>query len=341
MEKQKNGREIAVSAKSSTRDEELLTIVVAAATRNRPAMVSKMLESWLKLIQPKGTNIVYLVVENDTEPRCLNLVNSYSVKFSGRIHYVMEPTPGIPFARNKAAKFAIEHGAGLLAFIDDDEIAKNDWLDKLVDAYRSSDANLLGGPVLAAGPPQGLSFIGTLIYSGAVDRYQRKAQKAAQSALRGGNQSAKIVTGNWMSELETFTKHNVWFDQKLQFTGGSDSKFCWDVMSKGLKTLWVSEAIAYESIPKERLTFAYQYRRGRDQSNNHFTHKIKRQKFSRLTVILTVPLRILILIALCASLPFNRGKRLLDVARGLGWISGRFGALLGQKSELYRDTTGS
>ena len=46
-------------------------------------------------------------------------------------------------------------------------------------------------------------------------------------------------------------------------------------------------------------------------------------------------------VALAIAVPLTRGQTLLPLARGMGWIAGRVGALFGRRSSLYRNVTGS
>ena len=54
----------------------------------------------------------------------------------------------------------------------------------------------------------------------------------------------------------------------------------------------------------------------------------------------SLPLRLALVLALAVALPFTQGRTLLPLARGLGWIAGRIGAVLGTRSRLYQNVTG-
>lgn len=323
-------------------EEGKLKVLVAVATRQRPEMLSRLLDSLAALEAVPGVHAEFLVVENGPKGESEDILRRWATALDGaKLRYVHEPKIGIPFARNRAAQAAIESGADLLAFIDDDELAAPDWLARLIAGYRRSGARLIGGPVLAAPPPDGLDWIGRMVYVGAAARYVRKAQKAAQRAGEKDGTRVTVTTGNWLGEVSLFSEDNIWFDETMKFTGGSDSRFFWDVTARGIQTAWVADAIAYEMIPKERLSLSYQYQRGRAQSNTHFLRKLEVSKTAILGLFISIPVRFIFVLGMAASLPFNRGARLLDIARSLGWISGRLGALFGQRSSLYQNITGS
>ena len=149
-----------------------------------------------------------------------------------------------------------------------------------------------------------------------------------------------IVTTNWLAELSLFTAHGIWFDEALRFTGGEDAEFSAETKRRGLPLGWVPDAPVYETVPRDRLTFVYQYRRGRDQSNIHFRRKLQRNRWMMLSVLFLVPVKLVGAIVLGLGVPLTGGYTLLEFARTSGWIAGRISALFGIRSELYLKVTG-
>ncbi|MGA9253598.1 MAG: glycosyltransferase, partial [Roseobacter sp.] len=142
-----------------------LKVVVSALTRRRPEMLGSLIGSWGTMDIPDNTQIVLLIVENDDAPRSAEHVAKYGTLENGTdVTYVHEPELGIPFGRNRAAKEAIAIGADLLAFVDDDEIVAKDWLVQLIDAYRTSEAVLIGGPLRIKKTERTLSFVDGLMH---------------------------------------------------------------------------------------------------------------------------------------------------------------------------------
>lgn len=73
-----------------------------------------------------------IVVENDETPSCKELVYEFSDTCPYPVVYVHEPVRGIARARNVAIEAALNSGAEWIAFIDDDEVADQDWLAALM-----------------------------------------------------------------------------------------------------------------------------------------------------------------------------------------------------------------
>ncbi|MEP0963284.1 MAG: glycosyltransferase [Roseobacter sp.] len=320
---------------------ESLTIVVASLTRRRPEMLSALIGSWGELDLPELTQVHFLIVENDDEPLSASTIENFGTLPNGtQVQYAHEPELGIPFGRNRAAKEAINHGADLLAFVDDDEIVAKDWLAEMILAYRNSDAILIGGPLRVKESARHLGFLDSLMDKCITRRYLRKETRAARRADLTGTPGVTIVTNNWLAETALFTNHGIWFDEKMRFTGGTDSKLCAQVKSAGLPTAWAEKAAVYEEIPLERLAVSYQFKRGRDQSSTNYHRKLESKPSAKFNVLVSVPIKIVIIAGLIVALPFTGGRTLLDVVRTSGWVAGRFDTLLGRRSDLYKTVTG-
>ena len=269
------------------------------------------------------------------------LVEELQIKLNGpELHYLLESSIGIPAARNRAIKFAIEVEADLLAFIDDDEVAGESWLIELIKAYRSSNAVLLGGPVLAAPPPQAAGRAARFMHLAIATRYERKANRGKGLASKGRDRDVTITTGNWLGCTELFTRHGLRFDEEMRISGGSDAAFFAEVKRRALPVKWVPTAIVREIVPLERLSPYYQYRRAFNQSNASFRRKLDRSKFHALSLVITIPLRSIGVAILALAIFPSAGMTLLPTLRGMGWIAGRLAAMLGRRSDLYLKTTG-
>lgn len=318
-----------------------LTITVAVLTRQRPRMLDGLIDSFAALRIPPDCTVRFLVVENDEAPHSRHVVeNRQGTLPGGALDYVLETEPGIPFGRNRAASEAIAAGHDLLAFVDDDEVVAEDWLIHLIAGYRDSGAALIGAPLGIHPPQDDLSWTQRRMHDCIRRRYARKESRAARRADLSGTPGVTIVTNNWLAETRIFRDHGIWFDEAMRFTGGTDSKLSAEVKKAGLPTAWVANAHVHEIVPPERLTFAYQFARGRDQSNTNFRRKIDASGSARWSVLVSVPLKALSAVVLAALLVPTNGRTMLDLARTTGWIAGRVGALFGSRSALYARTTG-
>lgn len=319
----------------------VLDVVVAVLTRDRPKMLTALLLSLSKLGAPDNCHVKFVIVENNETNEQEALVASLQSAFlEGTVNYTFEPRLGIASARNRAAREAIRFGADLLVFVDDDETVPTDWLVRLIDGYRKSRAALLGAPVRAAPLIGSHSWAERLMHRNISRRYLRNEKRAARRASLDATPRTTIVTNNWIGEVSLFTNYNIFFDEDLNWSGGEDTKFYSDVKSLGLKTGWVRDAPLFETIPRDRLTFRYQYIRAKDQSNTSFSKKLKANKRAIYTLPVSLTIKTTGMLILLLLMPATLGATYLSFCRTSGWVAGRIAAIRGEEADHYRTVTG-
>lgn len=314
-----------------------LQVVVATITRRRPRMLAALLRSWSELERPRDCSCTFLVVENDERPTVGMPDTLAGAWEDAELLYFREPHQGIPIARNRACRIALERNADVLLFIDDDETADRRWLVNMVEAYRRTGSGLIGGPVEPVPPPEPLTFWQRVVFRGVRDRL---ARKYARTQLYGLD-ATTVVTSNWLADISLIAKYGLSFDERLRLTGGSDAKFCHDARLAGVRVGWASDAVVRETISADRLSLRYQFRRARDQSNVSLRRKIERNSDSLWWVPVSVALRTAGAGLQILLIPITRGSSLVPVARSLGWIVGRVSVFWGATSSHYRETTGA
>jgi GT2 family glycosyltransferase len=116
---------------------------ISICTHGRPDALKRCLQSLddLGLTGAIGGTRVIVVDNAPNDDRTAQVVHS----FPG-VKYVVEPKPGLDFARNRAIQ---EGSADLLAFLDDDVIVDACWLQGLREAWAANpDAAAFTGPIL-------------------------------------------------------------------------------------------------------------------------------------------------------------------------------------------------
>lgn len=318
-----------------------LSLTVATLTRNRPKMLNALLTSLHAMEKPENCSINIIVVENNELANEQKNIECWAQRFRGiTLDYALETKLGISFGRNRAANCALDNNADLLIFVDDDEEVAVDWLKNLISGYRNSNALLMGGPLRVGPVLDGAGYIQNIIHGNIAARYLRNERRAAKKADLNQTDGVTIVTNNWLADVRIFKDHNIWFDDELHFSGGEDTRFFHDVIDRGLVTGWINNAYVYETIPLDRLDFNHQMKRSRDQSNTNFRRKL--DKGSKHLVLLPFSLifKSLTIFGIVILMPITGGRMLLSLARSLGWVAGRIGAILGHSSQYYSQTTG-
>lgn len=308
-------------------------VVIAVLTYRRPDTLARLLRAVGVLDPVADARRTLLVIDNDAGQSARKLVSSAALG-SINVKYVVELSRGIPFARNRALTEAESMGADFLCFIDDDEYPARDWLTQLMHTQRSTGAQLVGGPVRVAPADDSVGWWKSFVNTSLASRALRKEAKTAKAVLAGNKYT--IVTNNWLADLRWLADRNMRFDERHRYSGGSDTAFFRACLGNGCTIAWSSGAIVYETILPERLSLAYQYKRGMAQSTNHFHMKTEEgSRPGNVCVTVGVALARAALGVVLLVFPVYGRASPVTAIRSIGWGMGRLNALRGGRSNLY------
>lgn len=221
------------------------TSVVIPSYR-RPDDLARAVDS---VLAQQGVTTPYeiLIVDNDPAGSAAPVAAAKAAQSTVPVRYVHEKRPGISHARNTGVAAA---KGRYLAFLDDDEEAAPDWLARFLDTLQRFGADAAVGPVLPRFPSA----------AGAVDDYRRCVY----------TRDARVPTGTkllrWNIGNSIFDKARCFatpepFLPRLGRTGGEDTVFLRQLTRRGSTMVWCGEAVAWESVPAERLAADYLLRR--------------------------------------------------------------------------------
>jgi succinoglycan biosynthesis protein ExoM len=88
---------------------------------------------------------IIVVVDNAPGGLSAAVCDSFRSALPAELVYIEEPIRGIPNSRNRAVRVGLESGADAIAFIDDDDMPQEDWLQKLLGTQAESQAGLVFG----------------------------------------------------------------------------------------------------------------------------------------------------------------------------------------------------
>ena len=114
---------------------------VVVATRDRPDDLRRCLES---LIRQRTRRRVELIVVDNNPPS--GVTPAVTRDFPG-VKLIAEPRPGLSYARNAGI---LESSSQIVVATDDDVIADEDWIEKLVAPFGQDDVMVVTGNVLPA-----------------------------------------------------------------------------------------------------------------------------------------------------------------------------------------------
>ena len=226
-------------------------VAICVCTLQRPHGLRALLGSLTRVTVPGDTRLTLVVCDNDSEESARPLVEEFVHDVPGEVRYVVEPHRGIPFARNTAVA---EAGvAEWVAFVDDDETVREDWLLRLLQTAREHDADVVTGPVLPvyeADPPdwvkKGRFFERPRFPTGARIPYARTSNVLVAGRLLSGGRPFSEAMGN---------------------NGGDDTHFFQRVRLAGGLIVWDDGAIVEETVPASRVTLRWLVRRAYRRGN--------------------------------------------------------------------------
>ncbi len=232
------------------------------------------MESITNLVIPDNISLCVVVVENDSAANCQQHISDLnSMQQNIKFIYLHEPNLGIPIARNRACEAALEQQSDWIAFIDDDETMKPDWLVNISAAIDEYPAEVYYGPV-------------DIIFDGDVPTNIKQPGRKSRPT---GTYLKKAATNNTLLDAHFLRKHrsNLYFDESMRFTGGSDTRFFYQVTDLGGKIRWVDNIPVSEHVDPHRMTLRWQIvRRYRCGANATLIHQKRYGSLSALAKLL-------------------------------------------------------
>lgn len=231
-------------------------VTIGCCTFRRHEDLRALLASIVEIKVDESINLSVLIIDNDTTPSAQDLVKAANFDSPWDIHYVHEPKPGIPFARNRAV---LEAGTeGFLIFVDDDETVAPNWVQELVDVQAQTDATFVQGPVeMTVQSPDQEWWLSSTFFR--------------QNSFRNLAPLVESWSNNVMIDLKFVHRNSVKFDPTLQYDGGTDTLFFQDIVAKGGRGYFADKAVVYEIQRDNRLKWKWcimrQYRYGITRAN--------------------------------------------------------------------------
>lgn len=227
-------------------------IDIAVCTYRRPEL-ERTLRSLASLAVPEGSAVRIVVADNDTVPSAAGLVDGLRTQIPFPIDYVHCPASNISIARNAC----LDHSRGeLLAFIDDDETATPDWLEKLVTTMGESGADVVLGPVKA-------------IYGTPTPGWMQRADLHSTRPVWVRGEIRTGYTCNVLMRLTSPALSGRRFSLALGKTGGEDTEFFTLATEAGARIEFSPEAWVHEPVTPGRASLAWLARRRYRMGQTH------------------------------------------------------------------------
>lgn len=244
---------------------EAFDVSIVICTYDRADGLAKTLASCLAQTNGLGLKLEIVVIDNHPSGNGRPVVDALSGQ-SRPLRYVTELTRNMSTLRNRG--FTEAQGE-MVAFIDDDEVAAEDWLDHLVGALNRSGADIAVGPrlaIFAAGhpppyDPEGAQFTRDLkLPDGAL----------VELTTPSGKPRYGLGTGNSL-----FHKSRCFPDgqeaMRVEFgdAGGEDAELFVRLHRQGRKIVWAAKAYVTETVAEHRTEVAYRLIRTKRETQHY------------------------------------------------------------------------
>jgi succinoglycan biosynthesis protein ExoM len=125
-----------------------MNVAVCICTCDRPAGIDRLLTALehIDLSGMKADQLEIIVVDNRPDGRARAICSAHEARLLGAtLLFFEEPRRGISFARNRAVAEALARDADFVAFLDDDDVPRSDWLPRLLEKQRETGAEIIMG----------------------------------------------------------------------------------------------------------------------------------------------------------------------------------------------------
>jgi succinoglycan biosynthesis protein ExoM len=235
------------------------SVSLCLATYRRPVQLKLLLEDLTRQTRMPDELIV---IDNDAAGSARQIVEERVAQGAPfRVHYEIQPVKNISITRNKTVEGA---SGDWLAFIDDDERAPPEWLERLLEAADRFSADGVLGPVIPLVPPTAPAWI----RRGRFYDYYRVPTGTVVPApkMRFGN---VLVRGAYVRAVPGP------FDPELGLTGGEDGDLLARVVQLGAKIVWCDEANVDEPVESGRLSLPWLMRRALSGGQDFARHTLR------------------------------------------------------------------
>ncbi len=209
-------------------------ISICIATFQRPQKLARLLHSLAVAVKNCPAAVEIIVVDNDSRKSAAQVVAQFGCNHS-TVQYLVEPRQNISHARNLGVSRA---NGKWFAFVDDDEIVAENWLQSFWLFKISRPADGYFGPVLPR-----LEQVAPVWFDAELFFFRPRF-------TTGKRLQEKMRTGNAFISHQVFSKQK--FDPKFGLSGGGDTAFFESRAQNGACFLWNDEAVTYEFYPLER-----------------------------------------------------------------------------------------
>lgn len=310
-----------------------LFVVIGIPTYRRPKGLARLLDSVAK--QQVDFDVSVLVADNDAvQQEGMKVVERYRQQgFKFAIDAFVVAERGISQVRNALMQRAfVDRQADLLAMLDDDEWAEEDWLGALVRVQTLTQADVVGGHVSAEFEVPAPDWLQDL------DGYHPEIQKPRQSGF------VPLIYGttNVLLSKSILTRFpGQFFDPFYALVGRGDTEFFTRLRKYGAVFAFAHHARSHELFGASRLTKRWARERAFCDGAGHMRIVLRdRPGFTGLAKELSTIVLASMVAIVRVVVNVNRSHRRMAGQMLLMRQLGKISALFGKHRQVYRQLHG-
>lgn len=301
-------------------------VAVCLCTCARPALLAECLAAIAEALRahPEPALVAVVVVDNAPGGRAAEICAAAAAALPVPLVFVEERERGISFARNRALREALAAGADAIAFLDDDDLPRPDWLARLLARARGTGAELVFGGWRFSDAEPLRGWQGDLKLFRAPDL--AVANRFGLPAAAGTYNV--LIARSLLERMQPEAPERA-FAAALARTGGGDTDFFLRAQAAGAHWAIAPDSLVTRRWEAARTTFAGVLRRAFRLGHSNALHDLAalppaRQRHKRRRVALRLARRLLAT-PLHLLPPRRFARHAFEVARLAGDASARFG----------------
>ncbi len=240
-------------------------ITVIVPTFNRPDSLIRAVRSLFRQAYV-SQGFTLLIVDNAPSASASDAIEGLRADCPASIDLVAihEPQAGVANARNAAMR-AVQ--TDLVAFLDDDQSAPEEWLKQLIANHERYPAAVTFGPVATELPNKNVE------HSAYFEHFF-----AREPGYESGYIEDSFGCGNALIDFSKLQGSAPWFDARMNESGGEDDLLFERVRVSGEKFAWAADAPVLEHPLEERVSFSYTLKRAFSYGQAPITVALKGDK---------------------------------------------------------------
>ena len=295
-------------------------VSVCIATYKREKLLERLLLSITKQQLEKNIEIEVIVTDNDPDSSTKSIIEKIKNSHSIILKYFVQSSKNISLTRN----MCVANSSGdYICFIDDDEIADENWVSNLLSCLMKFNADGAFGYVEP-------------IFDAKIPDHFKRREFYFSPVGETGTTAKFFYTTNCIIKAEFIKSEETPFDPNYGLTGGEDVHLFERLFYKGAKFINCKTALTFEYIPSERASYKYLFNRSLRGGQSFARRRLERNNtlVYKMMILLKSIIMIICYSVLLVFIFYSENFR-IKYFQILGASFGKLRSLLGFYKNLY------